>query len=107
MAMPPGAGPAMIRAAAVIPVVLIVLFTGLLWLLGLMCGRDRRRYVTCLSRQAMATIGVLLHGSSVLPPSTTPGTAQLDRITLTGPPPQVARDSQSDRTAPTRASRVT
>lgn len=43
--------------------VLIVLFTDLLWLLGLMCGRDRRRYVTDLSRQAMDAIGVLLHGS--------------------------------------------
>lgn len=68
MAVPPGAGPAMMRAVAVIPVVLIVLFTGLLWLLGLMCGRDRRRYVTDLSRQAMAAIGVLLHGPPALPP---------------------------------------
>ena len=42
--MPPGVVP------AVVPVVLLVLFTGLLWLLGLMCGRERRRYVTDLSR---------------------------------------------------------
>jgi len=70
--VPPGAGQAMMRAAAVIPVVLIVLFTGLLWLLGLMCGRDRRRYVTGLSRQAMDAIGVLLHGSPALPPPPAP-----------------------------------
>jgi putative Mn2+ efflux pump MntP len=68
MVMPPGAGSAMIRVAAVIPVVLIVLFTGLLWLLGLMCGRDRRRYVTDLSQQAMGAISVLLHGSAAVPP---------------------------------------
>jgi hypothetical protein len=57
-----GAGTTMMRAAAVIPVVLLVLFTGLLWLLGLMCGRERRRYVTNLSQQALNVIGELLHG---------------------------------------------
>ena len=62
--MPPGAGPAMVRVAAVVPVVLLVLFTGLLWLLGLVCGRERRRYVTNLSQQAMGVVGVLLHGPS-------------------------------------------
>jgi|HubBroStandDraft_5_1064220.scaffolds.fasta_scaffold143743_1 hypothetical protein len=66
--MPPSVGPAMIRVASVIPVVLLVLFTGLLWLLGLMCGRERRRYVTNLSRQAMGAIGTLLHGPPA-PPS--------------------------------------
>ena len=60
--MLPGAGSAMMRAAAVVPVVLLVLFTGLLWLLGLMCGRERRRYVTDLSQQAMGAIGTLMHG---------------------------------------------
>lgn len=60
--MPGPVGPAAVRVAAVVPVVLLVLFTGLLWLLGLMCGRDRRRYVTDLSQQAMVAVGVLLHG---------------------------------------------
>ena len=50
--------PAMVRIAAVVPVVLLVVFTGLLWLLGLIRGRERRRYVTDLSRQAMEAIGV-------------------------------------------------
>jgi fumarate reductase subunit D len=63
--MLPGAGPAMMRAAAVIPVVLLVLFTGLLWLLGLICGRERRRYVTDLSQQAMGAIGTLMHGPAI------------------------------------------
>jgi hypothetical protein len=62
--MPPGMGPAMARVTAVVPAVLLVLFTGLLWLLGLMCGRERRRYVIILSQQAMSALGVLLHGSS-------------------------------------------
>jgi hypothetical protein len=52
------------RIAAVIPVVLLVLFTGLLWLLGYFGGRERRRYVTTLSQQAMGTLGALLHGPS-------------------------------------------
>jgi len=39
--MPPGKGPATARVAAAVPVVLLVLFTGLLWLLGLMRGRER------------------------------------------------------------------
>ena len=60
--MPPGVGPALVRVAAVVPVVLLVLFTGIIWVLGLMCGKDRRRYVTTLSQQAMTAIGVLLHG---------------------------------------------
>jgi hypothetical protein len=64
--MPPGMGPAMVRVAAVVPVVLLVLFTGVLWLLGLMCGRERRRYVIILSQQAMSAAGVLLHGSSAV-----------------------------------------
>jgi len=72
LVMVPGpVGPAAVRVAAVVPVILLVLFIGLLWLLGLMCGRDRRRYVTNLSQQAMAAIGVLLHGPadiSRLPP---------------------------------------
>ena len=66
--MTPGLGPATVRIAAVIPVVLLVPFIGLLWLLGLICGRERRRYVTTLSQQAMGTVGTLLHGPSAPPP---------------------------------------
>jgi hypothetical protein len=58
-----GIGTSVIRAAAVIPAVLLVLFAGLLWLLGLPCGKDRRSYVITLSQQAMDVVGVLLHGS--------------------------------------------
>jgi hypothetical protein len=63
----------MMRVAAVIPVIMLVLFMGLLWLLGLMCGRERRLYVTNLSQQAMEAIGALLHGPPA-PPSP-PGNA--------------------------------
>ncbi len=67
--MAPGVGSAMLRIAAVIPVILLVLFMGLLWLLGFFAGRDRRRYVTTLSRHVMAAVGTLLHGPFVpLPP---------------------------------------
>jgi hypothetical protein len=61
-----GIGTSAIRAAAVIPAVLLVLFAGLLWLLGLPCGKDRRAYVITLSQQAMDAVGMLLHG----PPGT-------------------------------------
>ena len=57
----------MVRVATVVPVVLLVLFTGLLWLLGLVCGRERRRYITNLSQQAMGAIGALLYGPSAPP----------------------------------------
>ena len=50
----------MMRVAALVPVLLLVLFTGVLWLLGLMCGRERRCYITDLSWQAMRAIGALL-----------------------------------------------
>jgi hypothetical protein len=63
--MLPGAGTAITRAAAVIPVVLIVLFIGLLWLLGLMCGGERRRYVTDLSQQAMEALEAWLRGPAL------------------------------------------
>jgi hypothetical protein len=42
-----------------------VLFTGLLWMLGLMCGRERHDYGTDLSRHAKETTGVLLHGPTI------------------------------------------
>jgi hypothetical protein len=67
--MTPESGLAAARIAAVIPVVLLVLFMGLLWLLGLMCGRERRRYVTNLSQQVMGTVGTLLYGPYASPPS--------------------------------------
>jgi hypothetical protein len=67
MLMPPGVGPIVVRVAAVIPVVLLVLFTGLLWLLGIVCGEKRRLYVTSISGQAMSAIEVMLHGPAIGP----------------------------------------
>lgn len=57
-----GAGHTLVRAAAVVPVILLVLFLGLLWLIGLSCGKERRAYVTKLSCQAMAAVESFLHG---------------------------------------------
>jgi len=54
--MLPGSGPAIVRTAAVIPIAILVLFTGLLWLLALPCGKERRSYVTTLSAQAMRAV---------------------------------------------------
>ena len=58
----PGAGAAAVRALMVLPVILLVLYAMLLGLLGLLCGAVRRRYVTNLSKQALSTAGVLMHG---------------------------------------------
>jgi hypothetical protein len=56
-----GLGTSAARASAAIPAALIVIFNGLLWLLGLFCGPGRRKYVTALSQQAMTTVGTLFH----------------------------------------------
>jgi len=88
--MPPAVGSAMLRVAAVIPVVLLVLFTGVLWLLGLMCGRERRQYVIILSQQAMSAVGVLLHGSPALAQEApTPAPYATHALTREALPPEV------------------
>jgi hypothetical protein len=58
----PGLGSVVVRGLAVLPVVLLVLYAMLLGLLGLLCGQLRRKYVTNLSKQALATASVLMHG---------------------------------------------
>jgi hypothetical protein len=58
------------RAIAVIPATLLILFIGLLWLLGLFCGNERRSYVIAVSQQAMDAVGILLRGSPGTPPPT-------------------------------------
>ena len=40
-----------------------MLFTGLLWLLGLVSGKGGRQYVTKISDQAMRAASVMLHGA--------------------------------------------
>lgn len=63
--MLPGSGTAVVRAAIVVPVILLVLFAGVFGLLGLLCGRERRKYVMSLSLRAMSTAGLLIHGPAV------------------------------------------
>lgn len=52
------------RAAAVVPVTLLMLFIGLLWLLGLACGQDRRDYVEKISGQAMLAVSAIWQGTA-------------------------------------------
>ena len=63
--MLPGSGTAVVRAAIVVPVILLVLFAGVFGLLGLLCGRERRKYVMNLSLRAMSTASLLIHGTAV------------------------------------------
>jgi hypothetical protein len=56
-------GTSISRAAAIIPATLLIVFIGLLWLLGLLCDKDRRNYVVTLSQQAMDAVGILVRGS--------------------------------------------
>ena len=62
-------GPAAARVAAVVPVTLLMLFIGLLWLLGLLCGKDGREYVTKISSQAMRAATVMLQGAGRAEPA--------------------------------------
>jgi hypothetical protein len=65
IAMLHAVSPAAGRAAAAVPVTLLSVFIGLLWLLGLACGKDRRQYVTNISEQAMRAISAIWHDASV------------------------------------------
>jgi hypothetical protein len=81
--MPPGVGHALVRVAAVVPVVLIVLFIGLLWLLGLVCRSAGRLYVLELSHHAVRAIETLTRWPATPPPS-----ARRKAVTgPAGPPP--------------------
>jgi len=56
IAMLHAAGPTAERIALIVPVTLITLLVGLLWLVGLACGKDRRQYVKQISDQALGAI---------------------------------------------------
>jgi hypothetical protein len=58
-----GIGRSLERATAIVPATLLVLFAGLLWLIGLFCGKERRTYVMKISSQATATIRSVLSGA--------------------------------------------
>ena len=66
--MLPGSGTAVVRAVTVVPVILLVLFAGLFGLVGLLCGRERRKYAMSLSLRAMSTAGLLIHGPATVDP---------------------------------------
>jgi hypothetical protein len=54
-----GFGPWASRIAAIVPVTLICVFVGLLWFIGLACDKQRRAYITGISKHAMETVRVL------------------------------------------------
>lgn len=53
-----GDGHAVARIAGGVTATLIVVFAGLLWLVGLACGDKRREYVTHISEHALETVQV-------------------------------------------------
>jgi len=64
-------GPAAGRVAAVVPVTVMMLFLGMLWLLGLVSGKGGRQYVTKISDQAVRAASTMLQGISrtAIPPA--------------------------------------
>jgi hypothetical protein len=67
--MLPASGAALVRAALVVPVILLVVFAGLLGFAGLLCDRERRKYVMTLTRLTLYTAGALMHGPTVMRPA--------------------------------------
>jgi hypothetical protein len=53
-------GPAAGRVAAMVPVTLLTVFAGILWLLGLVVGDKKREYVTEISNQAMRAASAMM-----------------------------------------------
>lgn len=49
--------------ALAVPVTLLVFFTGLLWLLGLLSGKGGRQYVIKISSQAIGAASVMLQAA--------------------------------------------
>ena len=89
-------GHVIVKIATVVPVTLLVLCTGFLWLLGLPCDRGRREYVTDLSRQALEASVSLIHGCAArralarehqaTPRGTGPGRRRGPRRQVASPP---------------------
>jgi hypothetical protein len=63
-----GLGPIVARVAAVLPAVLIVVFIGLLWLIGLFFGDKRGKYVTGITEWAVEAMRVFF-GDGPRPPA--------------------------------------
>jgi hypothetical protein len=57
-------GPAAGRIAAVVPATLLVVFVGVLWLLGLFSGKGGRQYVAKISGQAMSAASAMMQGAA-------------------------------------------
>ncbi len=57
-------GPSAGRVVAVVPATLLVVFAGLLVLIGLPCDKGRRQYVMKVSGQAMNAASAMMQGRS-------------------------------------------
>ena len=62
--MPPASGSALVRAALVVPVILLVVFAGLLGYVRLLSDRERRKYVMSLTQLMLDTTGAPMRGTS-------------------------------------------
>jgi hypothetical protein len=83
------------RVAAAVPITLLCLFVGLLWLVGLACGKDRRQYVTKISEQAMRAINAIWCDSPHAEPS-----APASSLQATTPDTVVPLASRADNYRP-------
>jgi hypothetical protein len=55
-----------------VPVTLLTVFTGILWLLGLVVGDKRREYVTEISNQAMRAASAMMGAALAENPQSLP-----------------------------------
>lgn len=68
------------RVAAVIPVTLLTVFAGLLWLLGLVVSDKRREYVTTISNQAMQAASAMMGAAIAEIPANLPAHGPANRV---------------------------
>jgi hypothetical protein len=65
--MLPGASPGIrfaLLAVLAVPASVLALAVGSLWLLGLLCGKDRREYIIGITQQAMSAVVGIFHGAA-------------------------------------------
>lgn len=90
--------------AAALPLIVLAPFLGVMWLIGLCCDKDRRKYVTEVSTHVMAAIG-----GSQAPEVTNSaeGRAAAPRPEMGLPMahPKIGRSSNSVRQLPAKSTR--
>lgn len=79
--MLPGVSPGIrfaVLAVLAIPASVLALAVSLLWLLGLLCGKDRREYIARITQQAMSAIVGIFHGHVAVFPATAAAETRAD-----------------------------